>query len=106
MVRLEMSRPGQMAPAVETTALAFPDRARMPNAAVLLITCQNLIEHPELICQRLGRFIDIVGMDRVIASTDCGFGTFAGYGKIDPGVTWKKLTNLRRGADLAEKTYR
>ena len=44
MVRLEMSRPGQMAPAVETTALAFPDRARMPNAAVLLITCQNLIE--------------------------------------------------------------
>ena len=69
-------------------------------------TCSNYVEHPELICQRLGRFIDIVGMDRVIASTDCGFGTFAGYGKIDPGVTWKKLTNLRRGADLAEKTYR
>ena len=69
-------------------------------------TCSNYVEHPELICQRLGRFIDIVGMDRVIASTDCGFGTFAGYGKIDPGVTWKKLANLRRGADLAEKTYR
>ena len=69
-------------------------------------TCSNYVEHPELICQRLGRFIDIVGMDRVIASTDCGFGTFAGYGKIDPGVTWKKLANLRHGADLAEKTYR
>jgi 5-methyltetrahydropteroyltriglutamate--homocysteine methyltransferase len=69
-------------------------------------TCSNYVEHPELICQRLGRFIEIVGMDRVIASTDCGFGTFAGYGKIDPGVTWKKLANLRRGADLAEKTYR
>ena len=69
-------------------------------------TCSNYVEHPELICQRLGRFIDIVGMDRVIASTDCGFGTFAGYGKIDPGVTWKKLANLRLGANLAEKIYR
>jgi len=37
----------------------------------------------------------------VIASTDCGFGTFAGYGKIDPDVTWKKLRNLRKGADIA-----
>ena len=42
-------------------------------------------------------------MERVIASTDCGFGTFAGYGNIDPGVTWKKLANLRLGANLAEK---
>ena len=66
-------------------------------------TCSNYVECPELICQRLGRFIDIVGMERVIASTDCGFGTFAGYGNIDPGVTWKKLANLRLGANLAEK---
>ena len=65
-------------------------------------TCSNYVEHPELIAQRLQRFIDIVGMDRVVASTDCGFGTFAGYGKIDPDVTWKKLRNLRTGADLAE----
>jgi len=64
-------------------------------------TCSNYVEHPELIAQRLRRFIDMVGEDRVIASTDCGFGTFAGYGKIDPEVTWKKLTNLRIGADLA-----
>ena len=40
-------------------------------------------------------------LERVIASTDCGFGTFAGYGKIDPAVTWKKLRALRAGADLA-----
>ena len=64
-------------------------------------SCSNYVEHPQLVAQRLQRFIDIVGKDRVIASTDCGFGTFAGYGKIDPGVTWKKLTNLRHGADLA-----
>ena len=43
----------------------------------------------------------IVGKDRVIASTDCGFGTFAGYGKIDPAVAWKKLAALREGARLA-----
>lgn len=67
----------------------------------LIDTCSNYIEHPELIAQRLEKFIGIVGMDRVIASTDCGFGTFAGYGKIDPGVTWKKLKALREGADLA-----
>jgi 5-methyltetrahydropteroyltriglutamate--homocysteine methyltransferase len=61
------------------------------------------VEHPQLISQRLQRFIDIVGEERVIASTDCGFGTFAGYGKIDPEVAWKKLKNLREGADLAVK---
>jgi 5-methyltetrahydropteroyltriglutamate--homocysteine methyltransferase len=64
-------------------------------------TCSNYVEHPELIAQRLGRFVDLVGPDRVIASTDCGFGTFAGYGKIDPDVAWKKLRVLRDGADLA-----
>ena len=64
-------------------------------------TCSNYVEHPELIAQRIERFATIVGVDRVIASTDCGFGTFAGYGKIDPSVTWKKLRNLREGADIA-----
>ncbi|WP_460827480.1 uroporphyrinogen decarboxylase/cobalamine-independent methonine synthase family protein [Nostocoides australiense] len=55
----------------------------------------------ELIAQRIERFDSIVGSERVIASTDCGFGTFAGYGKLDPGVTLKKLQALRAGADLA-----
>jgi 5-methyltetrahydropteroyltriglutamate--homocysteine methyltransferase len=64
-------------------------------------TCSNYVEHPELIAQRLERFVGIVGADRVIGSTDCGFGTFAGYGKIDPLVTWKKLRALREGADIA-----
>jgi 5-methyltetrahydropteroyltriglutamate--homocysteine methyltransferase len=67
----------------------------------LIDTCSNYVEHPELIAQRLARYIAIVGRERVIASTDCGFGTFAGYGKIDPDVTWKKLAALRQGADLA-----
>ena len=67
----------------------------------LIDTCSNYVEHPELIAQRIERFAAIVGVERVIASTDCGFGTFAGYGKIDPAVTWQKLRALREGADIA-----
>ena len=67
----------------------------------LIDTCSNYVEHPELIAQRIERFTAIVSAERVIASTDCGFGTFAGYGKLDPAVTWKKLTALRVGADIA-----
>ena len=68
----------------------------------LIDTCSNYVEHPELIAQRIERFAAIVGKERVIASTDCGFGTFASYGKIDPIVTWKKLRALREGADIAD----
>ncbi|BBF72129.1 cobalamin-independent methionine synthase II family protein [Sphingobium sp. 3R8] len=80
--------------------------AKVPGDKILapglIDTCSNYVEHPELIAQRIARFAGIVGKDRVIASTDCGFGTFAGYGKIDPAVTWKKLRSLRAGADLAD----
>jgi 5-methyltetrahydropteroyltriglutamate--homocysteine methyltransferase len=80
-------------------------QTKIPNHKVLapglIDTCSNYVEHPELIAQRIERFAAIVGVERVIASTDCGFGTFAGYGKIDPAVTWKKLRALREGADIA-----
>jgi 5-methyltetrahydropteroyltriglutamate--homocysteine methyltransferase len=76
------------------------DKVLVPG---LIDTCSNYVEHPELIAQRIERFAAIVGPDRVIAGTDCGFGTFAGYGKIDPVVTWKKLRMLREGADIAGK---
>lgn len=69
----------------------------------LVDTCSNYVETGELIAQRIERFAAIVGKDRVIASTDCGFGTFAGYGKIDPKVAWAKLRALREGADIADK---
>ena len=69
----------------------------------LIDTCSNYVEHPELIAQRIERFAVFVGAERVIAGTDCGFGTFAGYGKIDPAVTWKKLRALREGADIAAR---
>jgi 5-methyltetrahydropteroyltriglutamate--homocysteine methyltransferase len=79
--------------------------AKLPDDKILapglIDTCSNYVEHPELIAQRIERFTAIVGADRVVASTDCGFGTFAGYGKIDPAVTWMKLRALREGADIA-----
>jgi 5-methyltetrahydropteroyltriglutamate--homocysteine methyltransferase len=79
--------------------------AKLPDDLVLapglIDSCSNYVEHPELIAQRIDRFAAIVGADRVIASSDCGFGTFAGYGKVDPAVAWKKLRALREGADLA-----
>ena len=81
--------------------------AKLPSDKVLvpglIDTCSNYVEHPELIAQRIERYAAIVGPERVIAGTDCGFGTFAGYGKIDPAVTWKKLRSLREGADIAAK---
>ncbi len=80
--------------------------AKLPEDKILapgfIDSCSNYIETPELIAQRIERFADFVGKDRVIASSDCGFGTFAGYGKIDPSVAWKKLANLRAGADIAD----
>lgn len=66
----------------------------------LLDSTTNFVEHPELIAERLMHFVDIVGADRVIAGTDCGFSTFAGFGAVDPTIVWLKLQALRAGADL------
>ena len=69
----------------------------------LIDSCSNYVEHPELIRQRIERYTAFMGDDRVLASTDCGFGTFANYGKIDPAVTWMKLAVLREGAERASR---
>ena len=81
----------------------FHDRAReIPDDKVLVPgavdTTTNFVEHPELVAQRLRRFTDVVGTDRVIAGSDCGFGTFAGFGAVDPEVAWAKLATLSEGA--------
>ena len=81
--------------------------AKLPSDKVLipgvLDTCSNYVEHPELVAQRLERYAAIVGRERVLAGTDCGFGTFAGYGKVDPAVAYKKLKAMVDGAALASK---
>ena len=66
----------------------------------MLDSTTNFVEHPELIAERLMNFVNIVGSDRVIAGTDCGFSTFAGFGAVDPDIVWLKLRALREGADL------
>ncbi len=67
----------------------------------LLTSTSNYVEHPELVAQRIAQFAGIVGRERVIAGTDCGFGTFAGIGKMDAGISYKKLGALVEGAALA-----
>ena len=87
----------------EWTVWKSADTSGKILAPGLIDSCSNYLETPELIAQRVERFAGFVGKDRVIASSDCGFGTFAGYGKIDPAVAWKKLAALREGADIADK---
>ena len=80
---------------------------KLPDDKILipgvLDTSTNYVEHPELIAERLCRFADLVGRERVIAGSDCGFGTFAGYGKLDPDISFKKLSAMVEGAALASK---
>ncbi|MCV3270508.1 cobalamin-independent methionine synthase II family protein [Roseobacter sinensis] len=86
--------------------VVFRDRkADIPDDRVLVPgvvdTTTNFVEHPELVAQRLERFMQIVGKERVIAGSDCGFGTFAGFGAVDPEIAYAKLEALRDGAALA-----
>ena len=64
-------------------------------------TTTNFVEHPELVAQRVERFVNIVGAERVIAGSDCGFGTFAGFGAVDPEIAYAKLEALVQGTELA-----
>jgi len=84
----------------------FRDRAAEIPADTVLVpgvvdTTTNFVEHPELVAQRLRRFVDIVGPERVVAGSDCGFGTFAGFGAVDPEIAWAKLATLKDGARRA-----
>jgi 5-methyltetrahydropteroyltriglutamate--homocysteine methyltransferase len=63
--------------------------------------CIHLVEHPELVAQRIIRFADVVGRERVIAGTDCGFGTSGAGDEVHPDVAWAKLKALAEGAKLA-----
>jgi len=83
----------------------FRDRkSEIPENKVLVPgvvdTTTNFVEHPELVAQRIDRFVEIVGVDRVIAGSDCGFGTFAGYGAVDPDIAYAKLKSLSEGSKI------
>ncbi|MBF9060548.1 epoxyalkane--coenzyme M transferase [Rhodobacterales bacterium HKCCSP123] len=84
----------------------FRDRkADIPEDKVLvpgvIDSTTNFVEHPDLVAERIRRFTEIVGPDRVIAGSDCGFGTFAGFGAVDPAIAYAKLAALAEGAARA-----
>ena len=86
--------------------IVFRDRrTEIPDDRILVPgvvdTTSNFVEHPELVAQRIERFVEIVGTERVIAGSDCGFGTFAGFGAVDPDIAYAKLQSIRAGADIA-----
>ncbi len=75
-----------------------PEKILVPG---LITSTSNYVEHPEWVAQRICQFADIVGRERVIAGIDCGFGTFAGIGKMDPEISFRKLESLVEGAARA-----
>lgn len=86
----------------------FAERKReIPDDKILIpgvvSSTSNYIEHPEWIAQRICTFADIVGRERVMAGSDCGFSTFAGDGLVDPDICFAKLRSMAEGATLASK---
>ena len=81
--------------------------AEIPDDKVLvpgvLDSTTNFIEHPELVAERICRYADIVGRERVMAGTDCGFGTFAGFGAVDEDIVYAKFAAMAEGAAIASR---
>jgi 5-methyltetrahydropteroyltriglutamate--homocysteine methyltransferase len=79
-------------------AIIPDDKVLIPG---VIDSTSNYVEHPSLVAERICRFADIVGRDRVMAGADCGFATFAGLGKVDPAIVRMKFTSLVEGAAIA-----
>ena len=83
------------------------EEVKVPEDKILIpgviTSTTNYVDHPELIAERLVRFANILGRERVIAGSDCGFSTFAGFGPVDPDVTYMKFAAMAEGARMASK---
>ncbi len=87
--------------AFETNLAHLPaDKVLIPG---VIDSTTNFIEHPRVVAERIDRFVRLVGPGRVIAGTDCGFSTFAGFGAVDPEIVWAKLATLAEGAAIASE---
>jgi len=88
---------------------AWFEENALPDGKVLcpgMIEPQSpYIEHPEVVAQRIGRYADLLGRERVMAGVDCGFSVHAGSGSLDPHVIWAKLAALAEGAEIASRRY-
>ena len=85
---------------VEMADIIPDDKILIPG---VIDSTTNFIEHPRVVAERIERYVNIIGRERVIAGTDCGFSTFAGFGVVDPDIVWAKLKTLAEGAELASK---
>jgi 5-methyltetrahydropteroyltriglutamate--homocysteine methyltransferase len=85
------------------------ETVKLPDGKVLipgvLESKSNFIEHPDLIAQRIGRYAKLVGRENVVASSDCGYGTWVGQAAVDPGVVFAKLAAMAEGAKRATKQF-
>jgi len=98
-VLFENSNPRHNHEWVEVAAMKIPDdKILIPG---VIDSTTNFIEHPELVAQRIERFTAIVGKERVIAGSDCGFSTFAGFGAVDEDIVYAKLESMSQGAEIA-----
>ena len=82
----------------------FAERGLPENKVLIpgvIDSVSNFVEHPALVAERICRFADIVGRERVLAGADCGFGTFAGFGRVDSEIVYAKLGALAEGAAIA-----
>jgi 5-methyltetrahydropteroyltriglutamate--homocysteine methyltransferase len=83
------------------------EKAKIPDGAVLIPGVIShstiLVEHPELIAQRIARYARIVGRQNVIAGSDCGFATFAGSDEVHESIVWAKFDALGKGARIASR---
>jgi 5-methyltetrahydropteroyltriglutamate--homocysteine methyltransferase len=77
-----------------------PEKTIIPG---VIDSTTNVVEHPELVADRIVQYARVVGPQRVIAGVDCGFGTFAGRVQVDTKIVWMKLKSLAEGAALASK---
>jgi len=82
--------------------VALPDdKVLVPG---VIDSTSNYIEHPEVVAQRLTRYADVVGRERVMAGSDCGFSTFSGYPTVHPDIVWAKLASMVEGAQIASRS--
>jgi 5-methyltetrahydropteroyltriglutamate--homocysteine methyltransferase len=84
----------------ESRAIIPDDKILIPG---VLDSTSNFVEHPRVVAQRLMTFADLFGRERVIAGTDCGFSTFAGFGAVDPDIVWAKFRAMAEGAAIASE---
>jgi len=82
-------------------------KIKLPEGKILIpgviASSSNYVEHPEVVAQRILRYANVVGRERVMAGSDCGFGTFAGFGPVYPAFAWMKLKSLAEGARIASE---